>query len=73
MATSGDKRPSGKGASRGESHLPGRQASLSAEELPDSVEHGEDVSMGPGAVEPGQPGVTRAASREVEPEMDEKG
>ena len=45
-----------------------RPAPISSEELPDSIDHGEDVSMGPGAVLPGRPGLSRPASKLVEPE-----
>ncbi len=48
-----------------------RPAPIDAEQLPDSVEHGEDVSMGPGAGLPGQPRLHRSASDQVEPESEE--
>ena len=47
-----------------------RPAAIDPEELPDSVEHGEDVSMGPGAVLPGKPRLRRSASDLVEPDPD---
>lgn len=50
-----------------------RPAAIDADQLPDSVDYGEDVSMGPGAVLPGQPRLHRSASKMVEPEAEEEG
>ncbi len=69
MSTPSDRHSSSEDAPETPGQIPGRQAEISPDDLPDSVDFGEDVSMGAGAVRPGKPGLSREASHEVAPEQ----